>query len=258
MSSILEIITKLFTSNGLVMAFLFVGFITVVSKLIADKITHGRIHFSAIAILLGLILAYVGGAITGGKKGISDVAIFAGMGVLGGSSLRDLSIIATAYGAKLSEFKKCGLIGVISLLCGVLSAYIAGAVIAVAFGYRDAASVATIAAGTVTFVVGPVTGAAVGADSAVIAISIAAGLVKSIAVMILTPVVAKKIGLTTPQAAMIYGGLMGTTSGTAAGLAATDAKLVPYGAMTSTFYSGIGCLLCPSVLYALTKLILGM
>lgn len=29
---------------------------------------------------------------------------------------------------------------------------------------------------------------------------------------------------------MIYGGLMGTTSGVAGGLAATDPKLVPYGA----------------------------
>ena len=72
-----------------------------------------------------------------------------------------------------------------------------------------------------------------------------------------SPLVAKKIGLTTPRESMIFGGLMGTTSGTTAGLAATDASLVPYGAMTSTFYTGLGCLLCPSVLYPLTKLILG-
>jgi hypothetical protein len=42
---------------------------------------------------------------------------------------------------------------------------------------------------------------------------------------------------------------MGTTSGVAGGLAATDPKLVPYGAMTATFYTGVGCLLAPSVLY---------
>ena len=35
----------------------------------------------------------------------------------------------------------------------------------------------------------------------------------------------------------------------AAGLAATDPKLVPYGAMTATFYTGIGCLLGPSILF---------
>ena len=34
-----------------------------------------------------------------------------------------------------------------------------------------------------------------------------------------------------------------------AGLAATDPKLVPYGAMTATFYTGLGCLLTPSALY---------
>jgi malonate transporter MadM subunit len=67
--------------------------------------------------------------------------------------------------------------------------------------------------------------------------------------MIGTPLVAKSIGLNNPQSAMIYGGLMGTTSGVAGGLAATDPKLVPYGAMTATFYTGVGCLLAPSVLY---------
>jgi malonate transporter MadM subunit len=50
---------------------------------------------------------------------------------------------------------------------------------------------------------------------------------------------------------MIFGGLMGTTSGVAGGLAATNPKLVPYGAMTATFYTGVGCLLAPSVLFLL-------
>lgn len=48
---------------------------------------------------------------------------------------------------------------------------------------------------------------------------------------------------------VVFGGLMGTTSGVAGGLAATDPKLVPYGAMTATFYTGVGCLLGPSVLF---------
>ncbi len=54
----------------------------------------------------------------------------------------------------------------------------------------------------------------------------------------------------------IVGGLMDTKSGAAAGLSPTDAKVVPYGAMTSTFYTGLDCLLCPTVLYFLTNLIL--
>ena len=100
-----------------------------------------------------------------------------------------------------------------------------------------------------TFVVGPVTGSAIGASSEVIALSIAAGLVKSILVMTMTPIVAKSIGLNNPRSAMVFGGLMGTNSGVAAGLAAVDPKLVPYGAMTATFYTAIGCLIVPSLLF---------
>jgi hypothetical protein len=33
------------------------------------------------------------------------------------------------------------------------------------------------------------------------------------------------------------------------GLVATDAALVPYGALTATFSTGFDCLLCSSVLY---------
>ena len=44
-------------------------------------------------------------------------------------------------------------------------------------------------------------------------------------------------------------------SGIAGGLAATDPKLVPYGAMTATFYTGLGCLLGPSVIFLLIRLI---
>ena len=56
---------------------------------------------------------------------------------------------------------------------------------------------------------------------------------------------------------MVFGGLAGTVSGVSAGLAATDRKLVPYGALVATFHTGIGCLLGPSVLYFATKAIVG-
>jgi malonate transporter MadM subunit len=88
-----------------------------------------------------------------------------------------------------------------------------------------------------------------GASSEVIALSIAIGVLKAILVTILTPLLAKKIGLNNPAAAMAFGGLMGTNSGVSAGLAATDPALVPYGAVTATFYTGLGCLLCPSLFY---------
>lgn len=255
MKALTEIFVSIFVENAFVMSFFLVGIIVMVSSWVS-KLVGGRIHSSAIAIFLGLVLAYIGGKVTGGTKGLADVTMFTGIGVLGASTLRDFTIVSTAFGAKLSEIKKCGIVGIIALLVGIVVTFILGAFVAFMFGYKDAASVATIAAGATTFVVGPVTGAAVGADSAVIAISIAVGVFKSIAVMLITPVVAKKIGLNTPRAAMVFGGLMGTTSGTTAGLAATDPKLVPYGAMTSTFYTGMGCLLCPSVLYFLVKIFL--
>lgn len=249
-----ELINGIMSSYGLVMSFAVIGVVMWISYGIS-KLTKGRIHGSAIAIVLGLVLAYIGGVVGEGDKGLSSIAFFGGLGTMGGSMLRDYAIISTAFGARFEEIKKAGLPGVLSLLIGVVLAYIVGVVLALLFGYRDAASLATIGSGAVTFIVGPVTGAAVGATSDVIAISIAAGVVKSIVVMIATPMIAPIVKLNNPKAAMIYGGLMGTTSGTAAGLAATDARLVPYGAMTATFYTGLGCLLCPSVLYLITNAI---
>lgn len=242
--------------NGLITGFLIVGLTMWLAYFFSNKLTKGKIHGSAIAIVLGLALAYFGGLYSdGGTKGLADVSIFAGIGLLGGSMLRDFAIVATSFGANFDEIKKAGVRGVISLFFGVFLSFIVGIVFALAFGYTDAVSLATIGAGTVTYIVGPVTGAAIGASSEVIAISIAAGLVKSVLVMIGTPFVAKYIGLNNPLTAMVYGGLMGTTSGVTGGLAATDARLVPYGAVTATFYTGLGCLLCPTLLFILTDMI---
>ena len=255
MNQLLTHVADVLTRNGLVAAFLFAGIVVLISNLISEKLTRGRIHSSAIAIFLGLIAAYIGGAITGGEKGLADIAVFSGLSLLGGSTLRNFTIIAASYGAKLSEIKKCGAAGFVSLFVGIASSYTMGAIVAFAFGYRDSVSIATIAAGAVTFVVGPVTGQTLGAESTVIALSVAAGLIKTVFIMILTPFIAKHVGVTTPKMAMIYGGLVGSTSGVSTGLAATDPALVPYGTMVATFYSGFGCLLCPSVLYGITKLI---
>ena len=52
---------------------------------------------------------------------------------------------------------------------------------------------------------------------------------------------------------MIYGGVMGSVSGVTAGLAATDRRLIPYGALTSTFHTGLGCLLCPSLFFLIVR-----
>ena len=245
----MDILETVFVRNNLIVAFAVVGVTIWFSYFLADKLTQGRIHGSAIAIALGLVAAYFGGVATGGNTGLADVTLLGGIGLMGGGMMRDFAIVATSYGVHLSELKKAGIAGVISIFAGVIVSFIVGAAIAVMFGYTDPTAITTIGAGAVTYIVGPVTGEAIGASDAVITLSVAAGLVKSILVMIGTPLVARYIGLNNPRSAMVFGGLMGTTSGVAAGLAATDPKLVPYGAMTATFYTGVGCLLGPSILF---------
>jgi|TARA_R110002096_G_scaffold435927_1_gene664255 malonate transporter MadM subunit len=254
---IIDTLCAILIKNSILTAFVAVGVIMWVSYFLSDKLTQGKFHGSAIAISIGLVLAYVGGLTEQGTQGLANIEIFSGVAILGGAMFRDFAIVATAFGANLNDLKSSGLAGVISLFLGVLVSFVIGAVMAIMFGYTDPVAITTIGAGAVTYIVGPVTGAALNAGSDVIAISVAAGLVKSILVMVSTPLIAGRIGLDNPQSALIFGGLMGTTSGVAAGLAATDPKLVPYGAMTATFYTGLGCLLCPSVLYFSVLALLG-
>lgn len=257
MTELWQIVESVLTKYSLVTAFACVGIIVWVSYGISRYITRGRMHGSAIAILIGLLLAWIGGVMTGGKKGIADIECLAGIGLMGGAMLRDLAIVATAFGVRLDEFLKTGISGIVSLLVGVLVSFLIGAIIAYAFGYRDAVSMTTIGGGAATYIVGPVTGTALRASSEVIALSVAAGLIKSMLVMTMTPFVAKWIGLDNPRSALIFGGLMGTTSGVAGGLAATDERLVPYGAMTATFYTGLGCLLGPSLVFIVIRAVVG-
>lgn len=247
----LEVLDNLLIKNGLIMAFLIVGIMMWLSDLISKKLFRKRIPGVAIAILAALVLAYFGE-----EKGVANFPVFSGMALLGGAMLRDFTIVATAMGVSLSELKKTGLAGILSLLIGVILTFFVGGLIGYAMGYTDAVSFTTIGAGACTYIVGPITGAAIGASSDIIAISVATGVIKTIFVTIITPIVAKRIGLDNPGTAMVFGGMIGTTSGVAAGLAATDPKLVPYGAMTATFYTGIGVLLCPSVFYLLMKYLL--
>lgn len=256
MNPVLEQLIDVLAKNALIVAFVFAGGVLAISNWLSARFTRGQVHGSAIAITLGLVLAWFGGWATGGSKGLADVGLFAGVGILGGAMFRDFAIVATAFGAELDALKRAGWVGAFSVFLGVVLSFVMGAIVALAFGITDPVSVTTIGAGAATYIVGPVTGTALGAESDIVALSVAAGLTKSILVMIGTPLVARRIGLTTPHAALIYGGLMGTTSGVAAGLAATDPKLVPYGAMTATFYTGVGCLLGPSLLYLLTAAIL--
>jgi malonate transporter MadM subunit len=242
---------------ALVVAFAVVGIVMLLSYQTSRLFTRGRVHGSAIAIFLGLVAAVAIGFATGGRKGVADLPLLAGVGAMGGAMFRDLAIVATAYGVRIEDLRASGVHGMVSLVLGLLVAFTSGIAVAWAFGIRDPVSLTTLGAGAATYIVGPVTGAALGASSEVIALSIAAGLVKAILVMIATPAMARPIGLDNPRAAMIYGGVMGTNSGVIAGLAATDPKLVPYGAMTATFYTGLGCLMGPSLIYFIVRTVVG-
>src|SRR4051794_25738245 len=253
----LHMIEHVFIEQSLVAAFAVVGGVIWLSSIVTRRFFAGRVHGSAIAIVLGLALAYVGGLITGGQRGLAGIPGFAGIGLLGGAMLRDFAIVATAFEVDVIEARKAGLLGVLALGLGTILPFIVGVSVALSFGYHDAVSLTTIGAGAITYIVGPVTGAALGADSTVIALAIATGVFKAVLVMVGTPLVARFIGLDNPRSAMAYGGLMGTVSGVAGGLAATDPKLVPYGALTATFHTGIGCLVGPSVLYLGVRALVG-
>ena len=151
MTEVMDAIAGELTKYSLITAFALIGITVWFSYVVSDRLTRGRVHGSAIAILIGLVLAYVGGYLTEGKKGIADVAIFSGIGLMGGAMFRDLAIVATAFGVRLEEFLKTGISGVVSLFAGVVLSFIVGGCVAYAFGYQDAVSMTTIGAGAATY-----------------------------------------------------------------------------------------------------------
>ena len=126
----METLILLLKDNGLVFAFAVVGIMMLVAGGISKTLTKGRFQASAIAIVLGLVLAYFGGQATGGSQGLADVAVFSGLAVLGGSMLRDFAIIATAYGVDIREAGRAGWAGAVSLFVGIFGSFFAGAGVA--------------------------------------------------------------------------------------------------------------------------------
>ncbi len=55
---------------------------------------------------------------TGGEKGLTDLALFTGVGLMGGAMLRDFTIVATAFEVQATEAKKAGFIGAFSFFLG--------------------------------------------------------------------------------------------------------------------------------------------
>ena len=253
----MDVLIQVLTKNALITALAVTGLMMIVSHLLSKYLTKDKLQSSAIAITMGLVIAYFAGVYTQGTKGISDIAIFSGFALLGGAMLRDLAIASTAFEVDVKEVKKAGKVGLIALLLGCVIPFVIGAGVAWLMGYKDPVSMTTIGAGAMTYIVGPITGSAIGASSEVIALSIAIGLIKSVFFMVGTPLLAKFMYLKSPRSAMIFGGMAGTTSGVAAGLAGTDVRLVPYGALVATFYTGLGCLLGPSIFFLTVNAIFG-
>ena len=77
------LLQKIATDNGLILSFAVIGLVVFCSGYISRWLTMGRIQGSAIAILIGLALAYVGGRMTGGSKGLADISYFSGIALLG-------------------------------------------------------------------------------------------------------------------------------------------------------------------------------
>ena len=147
----LHMIEHVFVEQSLVAAFAVVGAVMWISLLMSKRLSAGRIHGSAIAIVIGLVLAYVGGLVTGGQKGLADIPVFAGIGLMGGAMLRDFAIVATAFEVDVIEARKAGMLGVVALALGTILPFIVGAAVAMAFGYTDAISITTIGAGAITY-----------------------------------------------------------------------------------------------------------
>lgn len=249
----MNLIKNLLSEEGVVTAFATVGIIMYLGHLASKYLTGGRIHGSAIAVVTGIVLAYIGGRITHGHRGIADLSAFGGFALMGGGLFRDFAVTATAFNIDIAQAKRAGWVGFTALVLGTIIPFIIGVIVARAYGYSDPVTITTIAAGCVTYIVGGVTGTALGAASPVIAIAIAIGVLKAILIMIATPIVAPYIGLDNSRTAMAYGGMMGSISGVTAGLGAVNPRLIPYGALVTTFHTGFGCLVCPSILFLMTR-----
>lgn len=118
-------VEQVLVRNGLLTAFAAVGLTMALSYWASARLTRGRIHGSAIAILAGLACA----ALAGGKQGAADIPVLSGLGLMGGAMLRDLAIVATAFGVRLEEFMRGGLAGAVALIAGLTVSFAAGGVV---------------------------------------------------------------------------------------------------------------------------------
>ena len=70
MTEVIDLIAQVMSRYGLITAFAVVGITVWVSYQLSARLTRGHLHGTAIAIMLGLLAAYVGGVVTGGPAGL--------------------------------------------------------------------------------------------------------------------------------------------------------------------------------------------
>src|SRR6266700_4717113 len=116
----MNMLSHLFVANSLLVAFAVVGLIMWASHVASKYLTFGRIHGSGISIVIGLLLAFLSGLVTDGEKGLADLPMLAGIGLMGGAMLRDFAIVATAFEVDVVQARKAGVIGAVAIGLGTV------------------------------------------------------------------------------------------------------------------------------------------
>ena len=172
MNDVLDILAGVLIDNGLVTAFAFVGITVWLSYLVSDRLTRGRVHGSAIAILIGLVLAGVGGRRDRAARTASPTSrCWPGWASWAAPCSGTSPSSPRPSASSFAEIRSAGIAAIVSLLRGCARLLRRRGGGGVAFGYPDAVSMTTIGAGAATYIVGPVTGTAIGASSDVVALS---------------------------------------------------------------------------------------
>ena len=185
-------ISNLLIKNGFVLALFITGLIMLVSFWVSERLTCWRIPGSAIAIITGLVLAYIGGRVTG-ENGIADIPVLSGFSIMGGPC----SVILPLYpqpwvpvSMKSKSRNGRGSFAVPGHICFLPAWYQPGFCLWL-YRIRKILPPLVPEPARLSRVWLP---AAIGAPSEVITLSIAAGVLKAILVTIATPALAKYIG----------------------------------------------------------------
>ena len=110
-----DILDHMARAEALIIAFATIGALMLLSSLLSRRITGGRIHASAFAIMIGLALAYGGGLVSHGHRGLADVVPFSGLVLLGGAMMRDFAVASTAFEVDVARAWRAGVVAFLAV-----------------------------------------------------------------------------------------------------------------------------------------------